>query len=323
MPRCPSRMEDYRLPDLPRYVRINTLLTSRSAVEKRLKESGHFYCPDPKHPGNRSYFRSPDVPDLLVFKPKGQSDISRIPMIASGEVVVQQLASCFPALALAPPPGAWAIDGCAAPGNKTSHLAALMRNKGRVFAFEINERRCNLLQDMMKTKGVSIVLTKHASFLDASPTDPEYSKVSHVLLDPSCSSSGMSRTPETDPERLRELAQNQLTLVLHAMRFPAVEAVVYSTCSMLQTRHATLLHATSLSPCSSELPLRNVKCCAHLTQAFMRLRMRMLCARSSSSKMTSLSMWLCHGGIGVAMRFVMEIQLMSSSLDPLCDAHTL
>ena len=68
-------------------------------------------------------------------------------MVASGEVVVQQKASCFPALALAPPAGAHAIDGCAAPGNKTSHLAALMLNRGKVVAFEMNARRCDLLKE--------------------------------------------------------------------------------------------------------------------------------------------------------------------------------
>ena len=223
---------DYRLEGLPRYCRINTLKTSRSKIEKRLLETGHFFCPDPKHPAGRAYFRDQWLPDVLVFKPKGQSDISRIPMIASGELIVQQLASCFPALALAPPPGAHAIDTCAAPGNKTSHLAALMQNRGKVYAFEVNERRCGLLRDMMEAKGASIVVTKHASFLDASPDDPAYAHVTHVLLDPSCSSSGMSKTPEKDPERLQELADNQEELVLHAMRFPAVEAVCYSTCSI-------------------------------------------------------------------------------------------
>ena len=226
--------EDYRLPDLPRYVRVNTLKIGLGAANQALKETGHFLCPDPKHPGHRAYHRDSDVPDLLVFKPKGQSDISRIPMVARGEAIVQQKASCFPALALAPPPGACVIDACAAPGNKTSHLAALMQNQGRVYAFELNGRRCELLRDMMVAKGASIVETKHGSFLDASPDDPAYASVTHVLLDPSCSSSGMSRTPESDPTRLRELADAQEELVLHAMRFPAVVAVVYSTCSVFE-----------------------------------------------------------------------------------------
>lgn len=227
-----SSGEDYRLPGLPRYVRVNTLKIGRGAAEKKLKETGHFHAPDPKHPGHRAYFRDPDVPDLLVFKPKGQSDISRVPMVATGEVVVQQKASCFPAVALAPPEGGTVIDACAAPGNKTSHVAALMGNRGKVIAFEQNERRCELLREMMKVKGATIVTSKHASFLDADPSDPEYASVTHIMLDPSCSSSGMSRTPRTDPDALRQLADDQEALVLHAMRFPAVVAIVYSTCSV-------------------------------------------------------------------------------------------
>lgn len=224
--------EDYRLPGLPRYLRVNTIKIGLGKVKKNLLQTGHHLCPDPKHPGHRAYFRDSDVPDLLVFKPKGQSDISRIPMVASGEVVVQQKASCFPAVALNPPIGGVVIDACAAPGNKTSHVAALMLNKGTVFAFEQNERRAQLLREMMTLKGATIVQTKHMSFLDANPDDPQYADVTHIMLDPSCSSSGMSVTPEQDPARLQELADEQTRLVLHAMRFPAVVAVCYSTCSV-------------------------------------------------------------------------------------------
>jgi hypothetical protein len=76
--------EDYRLPGLPRYLRVNTIKIGLGKVKKNLLQTGHHLCPDPKHTGHRAYFRDSDVPDLLVFKPKGQSDISRIPMVASG-----------------------------------------------------------------------------------------------------------------------------------------------------------------------------------------------------------------------------------------------
>lgn len=143
---------DNRLPGLPRYARVNTLLTTLGTVRRSLADSGHVLLDWTSEAaisgggGGRACRRDEHVPDLLVFKPKGQSDISRVPMVARGELIVQQKASCFPALALAPPPGSHVIDGCAAPGNKTTHLAALMENEGSILAYEQDARRCALLE---------------------------------------------------------------------------------------------------------------------------------------------------------------------------------
>lgn len=66
---------------------------------------------------------------------------------------LQDKASCFPAHVCNPPKGAHIIDACAAPGNKTSHLSALVGNTGKIFAFDLDMRRLDLLKRLTTKAG--------------------------------------------------------------------------------------------------------------------------------------------------------------------------
>jgi 16S rRNA C967 or C1407 C5-methylase (RsmB/RsmF family) len=68
-------------------------------------------------------------------------------------LVFQDKASCFPAHVCNPPRGAHIIDACAAPGNKTSHLSALIGNTGKIFAFDLDMRRLDLLKRLTTKAG--------------------------------------------------------------------------------------------------------------------------------------------------------------------------
>lgn len=72
------------------------------------------------------------IPNLLAFAP--QVSFQDNPLYKAGKLILQDKASCFPAVILAPTSGddSFIIDATAAPGNKTSHLSALMKNKGKV-----------------------------------------------------------------------------------------------------------------------------------------------------------------------------------------------
>ncbi|KAL3361062.1 hypothetical protein AABB24_014129 [Solanum stoloniferum] len=160
-------------------------------------------------------------------------------------------ASSMVAVALGPKPRWEVIDACAAPGNKTVHLAALMKGNGKIIACELNKERVKRLKDTVELAGATNVEVKHEDFLNMSPEDPAYSKVQAILLDPSCSGSGTvvdrldhllpSYTAESDVNRLEKLAAFQRKALEHALSFPAVERIVYSTCSINQVENEDVI----------------------------------------------------------------------------------
>jgi putative methyltransferase len=83
----------------------------------------------------------------------------------------------------------------------------------------------------------SVTTTLNKDFTSLDPTHEQFQQVTHILLDPSCSGSGLDRPdygqPDSDlPTRLRNLATFQTRLLKHALSFPSVQRVVYSTCSI-------------------------------------------------------------------------------------------
>lgn len=142
---------------------------------------------------------------------------------------------------LDPPPGCKVLDMCAAPGMKTIQMCNKMRNEGLIYAIEQNLERFKVLCKMTEEAGCSIVETKHSDALLLTAEDcPD---VEYVLVDPSCSGSGMQNRMAlnvggmddegTKASRLRKLAGLQIKMLTHAMTaFPKVKRVIYSTCSL-------------------------------------------------------------------------------------------
>ena len=202
----------------------------------------------------------PHVPNLLVFPPG--TDLHDHPMVRDGRLILQGKASCLPAAALAPEPGWEVLDCCAAPGNKTTHLAALVGVEGKVRAFDADVRRLKRLKANCALAGAGDIVTARCQdFLTLDPEAPEYAAVRGVLLDPSCSGSGTAGTRgdyliaaargETEPDanavdddggdvsrhpppgaRVAALADFQTRALRHALKFPGAERISYSTCSV-------------------------------------------------------------------------------------------
>lgn len=79
---------------------------------------------------------------------------------------------------------------CAAPGMKTTLLSAIMRNKGKIYAIERNERRFNDMEKMVKAAGCENVTTVLKDSLSLSNSD--FQDAEYILVDPTCSGSGKS-----------------------------------------------------------------------------------------------------------------------------------
>ena len=212
------------------------------------------------------------IPNLVVL-PHGIKRIAEMDRVADGTWVIQvncwfrgapnicvnssffqDKASCIPSQVLG---DIWThgdiIDACAAPGNKTSHLSALISEKGgrlnHIYAFDKSKVRWKLLQDRMEKLSAVNVVSVNADFLDISPQEPLYSNVTAALVDPSCSGSGVIRSIDrvfervnsaseakdsVSDARLSQLRSFQIKAILKAMTFPKIRHIVYSTCSVYQ-----------------------------------------------------------------------------------------
>ncbi|KAL7748282.1 hypothetical protein RI367_006241 [Sorochytrium milnesiophthora] len=255
---------------LPRYARVNRLgaaLSStasptrtheeqRDAVIVLLTEEGWQdggVLTDWRQMRANTTYRDQHLPDLLAFP--ANTDLHAHALVQSGALILQDKASCFPATVLAPPLHAHAIDACAAPGNKTSHLASIMANTGRITAFDLSSVRLDTLRKLTHRAGCKNIDAVNANFLDVKPTDKQWRDVEYILLDPSCSGSGIvnrldqlvdaafaedqddeqlaiGKSNKSAAERLQDLADFQLKMILHAMQFPNVKRISYSTCSI-------------------------------------------------------------------------------------------
>ncbi|KAI0649344.1 S-adenosyl-L-methionine-dependent methyltransferase [Trametes meyenii] len=235
-----AQTDDARAAAIPRYIRVNRTCWSSKEALKCFQEQG-YELGDPMS-SNKAFRKDGHIPDLFAFHPCVR--FTEDSLYLSGKIILQDKASCFPAHVLAPPSSdrAVVIDATAAPGNKTSHLCAIMQNKGKLFAFERDRKRFSTLKTMLSKAHCSNVEAVNADFLTTSPEDPKYGNVTHILLDPSCSGSGIvnrldhlldnEQENDGDSERLNKLAAFQLKMIRHAMTFPSVQRIVYSTCSV-------------------------------------------------------------------------------------------
>jgi 16S rRNA (cytosine967-C5)-methyltransferase len=188
--------------------------------------------------------RDPAVPEALVLEEP--FDARGSPLWATGAIVAQSRAAMLVARTLDPQPGERVLDLCAAPGGKSTHIAALMEGRGEVLALERDRRRAGTLARTVERMRAGSVRVELA---DAERPRAEGPAFDRVLVDPPCSGLG---TLQFHPDlRWRASPQAIAEMVAAQARILAVGAevlrpggvLVYSTCTISPTENERLIAA--------------------------------------------------------------------------------
>jgi 16S rRNA (cytosine967-C5)-methyltransferase len=204
----------------------------------------------------------PEIPEALVLD--GPFDVQGSPLWRAGAFLAQSRAAMLVARALHPRAGERVLDLCAAPGGKTTHLAALMEGAGEIVAVELNPRRADALARTARRLGA---LNVRVEVADGALARPEGASFDRVLVDPPCSGLGtLQARPDlrwrATPAGVAEMAGAQTALL--AAGAAAVRpggVLVYSTCTISPRENQDVIAAFleshpdfSLDDLAAELP---------------------------------------------------------------------
>jgi len=205
------------------YARVNMLKTTAEKLLPRWREEGVEY----------DFFHRDWTGESLMFELKSHPPLGALASFLAGDFYIQDPSTLLAVRELEPRPGETVLDLCAAPGGKTTFIAQLMNNQGRIVAHDIAPDRMNLVQQNSTRLGVTCVET--TSNLSSGVGDQQFDK---VLVDAPCSNTGVVRRRvdlrwRIKPEEIQRLCDAQIELLQQAARYVRSGGVlVYSTCSL-------------------------------------------------------------------------------------------
>lgn len=175
--------------------------------------------------------------------------ISKHILFTEGKIEVQDEGSQILSYLVAPKRGQMVADLCAGAGGKTLALGALMRNTGRLYAFDVSEKRLNNLGKRLKRSGLSNLNAQIISNENDLKLKRLNAKFDRVLVDAPCSGLGtLRRNPDLKwrqtEQDVIELNEKQTNILARAAKLvKAGGRVVYATCSLLQEENEAIAEA--------------------------------------------------------------------------------
>lgn len=201
-------------------IRINSLKISKEHLKEFFNKNEVSYSDDRV------------INDCLIIHQKG--NIKDIPGFKEGYWLVQSESSSLVSIVLDPKEDENILDLCAAPGGKTTHIAALMKNKGKIKAVDVSPKRLERVKENCSRLHIDIVEYEAADAKKYS-TKEQFDK---ILIDAPCSNTGVlakridARWKKTK-EDVKNLAALQLEILNNAAKLVKPDGIiVYSTCSI-------------------------------------------------------------------------------------------
>ena len=220
-------------------LRVNTIKGNRDDVLKKMLA---------ENTSNEDVIKATPYSPVGIRMPN-RMGISRHVLFTEGKIEVQDEGSQLLAYLVAPKRGQMVGDFCAGAGGKSLAMGALMKNSGRLYAFDVSEKRLHNLGQRLKRSGLSNL---HAQVI-TSENDQKLKRLNgkfdRVLVDAPCSGLGtLRRNPDLKwrqtEQDVRELNIKQANILARAAKLTkAGGRLIYATCSLLQDENEKIAEA--------------------------------------------------------------------------------
>lgn len=217
----------------PLDIRVNTILAKRETVLTELAQAGIDAYPTPYSP--------------VGIRLPGKPTINRHPLFLEGKIEVQDEGSQLLGYLLAPKRGEMVVDFCAGAGGKTLLLGALMHSHGRLYAFDVSEKRLGNFKPRLKRSGLSNVYPQRIDSERDMKLKRLAGKIDRVLVDVPCSGLGTLRRNPDLKWRQTLSSINELKIKQESILNAAAKLLkrggrlVYATCSLLPEENQQII----------------------------------------------------------------------------------
>ncbi|MGE0110576.1 RsmB/NOP family class I SAM-dependent RNA methyltransferase [Aquabacterium sp.] len=223
----------------PLDLRVNAVKAKREAVIEALAAANIAAEPTPYSP--------------IGIRIQGKPALQKLPLYTGGDVEVQDEGSQLLALLTGAKRGEMVVDFCAGAGGKTLALGAMMRNTGRLYAFDVSGHRLENLKPRLARSGLSNVYATQIAHENDERIKRLRGKIDRVLVDAPCSGLGtLRRNPDLkwrqSPKAVEELQVKQTAILNSAARLLKPGGrLVYATCSLMPAENEVIANAFSES----------------------------------------------------------------------------